>query len=142
MAPSNKEARRAARALMLQILYEIDTARHETSRVLADHLAEAGLEAEMERFVRTIVRGVLQRRAELDPYIQEIAPEWPVEQMAPVDRNILRIAIYELLHHPQTPVRVAINEAVELGRIFGSESSHRFVNGALGTFAQRYVERT
>ncbi len=139
MAQSSKAERRAARALILQILYEIDVAHHETAQVLADHLEEAEFEEAAERFVRGMVLGVKQHAAELDEYIHKVAPEWPVEQMAAVDRNILRVAIYELLYQPDTPLRVAINEAVELAREFGSESSRRFINGALGTFAKEYT---
>ncbi|MBA3533542.1 MAG: transcription antitermination factor NusB [Ardenticatenales bacterium] len=136
----NKAARRAARSLVLQILYEIDLARHDPTMVLADHLLEANFDEEGERFAREVVPGVVQHRAALDGYIQEVAPEWPVEQMAPVDRNILRMAIYELLHRRGTPVKVAINEAVELARLYGSDNSRRFVNGALGTFAARHLD--
>ncbi|MDQ4075037.1 MAG: transcription antitermination factor NusB [Chloroflexota bacterium] len=141
MARTDKAARRAARSLILQILYEVDVAHHKLGVVLTEHLAEAGFDEELERFVHTITLGTLEKEAELDAYIQKVAPEWPVDQMAPVDRNILRMAIYELLYYPDTPLRVVINEAVELARQFGSESSRRFVNGALGTFAKEHLER-
>ena len=82
---------------------------------------------------RSLVEGLGQRRHELDQLIQSYAPAWPVHLLAPVDRNILRIALFELLYHPDTPAKTAINEAVELAKVFGSESSARFVNGVLGT---------
>lgn len=77
--------------------------------------------------------GLLEKRPELDDLIQKYAPAWPVHLLAPIDRNILRIALYELLYHTETPAKTAINEAVELAKVFGSESSARFVNGVLGT---------
>lgn len=139
MAKSSKAARRVARALILQILYEIDIARHHPAETLAAHLGEAELDESQESFVRAMVLGTLEHLETLDETIQTIAPEWPVEQMAPVDRNILRLAIYELRHSEETPLKVAINEAVELARIYGSDSSRRFVNGALGTFASDHL---
>lgn len=139
MTKTSKSARRTARSLILQILYEIDVARHDPAETMANHLEGTELDEEMERFVREMVRGTVEHVVELDVYVHQIAPEWPVEQMAPIDRNILRMAIEELRYHPETPVRVAINEAVELARLFGSESSRRFINGALGTFASRHM---
>ncbi len=134
--------RRLARATALQALYEIDVARHDPAEVVRQRIEEAGdLPPTEANFVYKLVFGVLEHRPELDRYIEEIAPEWPVEQLAPIDRNILRMAIYELLHVPETPVKVAINEAVELAKMFGSESSRRFVNGALGTFVSRYLQQ-
>lgn len=126
----------------MQILYEIDVARHTPAEVLANHLAEAEFEWEVETWVRTVVVGVLQNLPQIDGHIEDVAPEWPLDQMAPVDRNILRVAIYELLHQPDTPLKVAINEAVELARQYGSDSSRRFVNGALGTFAKRHLDQS
>lgn len=126
----------------MQALYEIDVAHHNPAEVVRQRIEEAGdLPPGEADFVYQLVFGVLKHRAEIDKYIEEIAPEWPVEQLAPIDRNILRMAIYELLHVPETPVKVAINEAVELAKMFGSDSSRRFVNGALGTFVNRYLQQ-
>lgn len=137
----NKAARRAGRALTLQLLFEIDVAQHDPVRVLNDHLPEAEIDPPTEAFVRGMVSGVLAHLEGLDEVISQIAPEWPVSQMSPVDRNILRMAIFELRHQAQTPLRVAINEAVELARLFGSESARRFVNGALGTYVSDHLDR-
>lgn len=82
---------------------------------------------------RALLEGLQERQQELDDLIQTYAPAWPVNLLSPVDRNILRIALYELLYHPVTPAKTAVNEAVELAKMFGSESSARFVNGVLGT---------
>ncbi len=134
--------RRLARATALQALYEIDVAQHDPAEVVRQRIQEAGdLPPTEVNFVYKLVFGVLEHRPQIDQYIEKIAPEWPVEQLAPIDRNILRLAIYELLHAPETPVKVAINEAVELAKMFGSESSRRFVNGALGTFVSRYLQQ-
>ena len=84
-------------------------------------------------FARKLLQGVASHGPALDDLIQQYAPAWPVAQLSPVDRNILRIALLELLHSPDTPPKTAINEAVELAKLFGSESSGRFVNGVLGS---------
>lgn len=82
---------------------------------------------------RDLLHGLQERQQELDQLIQNYAPAWPVHLLSPIDRNILRIALYELLYYPVTPSKTAVNEAVELAKVFGSESSARFVNGVLGT---------
>jgi len=114
-------------------LFEVDSVKHPAELVLARRLEEKPLPAEGETFVRQLVQGVLAHRPDLDRIIEDMAPDWPLEQMAIVDRNILRIAIYEITIDGQTPIKVAINEAVELAKLFGSDSSRRFVNGVLGT---------
>lgn len=131
------KARRQARIAVLQALFEIDSANHPADLVLAQRLEEKPLPAEGEAFARRLVNGVLEHRQHLDRIIEDIAPEWPVEQMAIIDRNILRMAIYEIAVDGQTPVKVAINEAVELAKLFGSDSSRRFINGVLGTLVSR-----
>ncbi|MGH2592712.1 MAG: transcription antitermination factor NusB [Anaerolineae bacterium] len=129
------KVRRRARAAALQALYEIDSAQHDPGVVLAQRLAEARLSAEGERFARALVSGILGQRQQIDALIQRHAPEWPVDQMANIDRNVLRIAIYEFAVAAITPTRVAINEAIELAKLYGSESAPRFVNGVLGSLA-------
>jgi N utilization substance protein B len=121
--------------LALQALYEIDTTHHPAGTVLDHRLAEDPLPEDGEAFARELITGVLQHQAELDGMIQRYAPEWPVDQMAVVDRNVLRIAIYEFSVGRVTPIKVAINEAVELAKLFGSDSAPRFVNGVLGALA-------
>jgi transcription antitermination protein NusB len=129
------KVRRQARILALQALYEIDTTHHPVGIVLGQRLAEDPLPTEGEAFVRELVTGVMEHRVKLDELIQHYAPEWPVAQMAVVDRNVLRIAIYEFSIGRVTPTKVAINEAVELAKLFGSDSAPRFVNGVLGALA-------
>jgi N utilization substance protein B len=120
---------------VLQALYEIDTTHHPVGTVLDQRLAEDPLPDEGEAFARELITGVIKHQAELDELIQRYAPEWPVDQMAVVDRNVLRIAIYEFFISKATPIKVAINEAVELAKLFGSDSAPRFVNGVLGALA-------
>ena len=126
-------ARRRARTLALQALYEIDCSGHEKERTLISLLADEDLSAENVTFVRELVSGVIQNRERIDRYISEFAPAWPIEQMSAIDCNVLRLAIFEMLFHNKIPVKVAINEAVELAKTFGSDNSPRFVNGVLGS---------
>lgn len=132
--------RRKARSLALQALYEIDCSGHRPLDVIAGRLEEEPLEQAGEQFLRALVMGVIEHRSRLDDLIHRFAPEWPVNQMAIIDRNVLRIAIYELLFDADTPLKVAINEAVELAKSFGSDSAPRFVNGVLGTLAAQHAE--
>jgi len=125
--------KRQARILALQALFEIDGAGHSPQLVAANRLADKPLPAEGQELFQQLVIGVVDHQSELDGVITRIAADWPVEQMALIDRNILRMAIFEIALLNQTPVKVAINEAVELAKLFGSESSRRFVNGVLGT---------
>ena len=136
--------RHLARTVAMQTLYEWDFSHplHSTDasvdekQTLAD-LASSNLQEfapglNDEGFVQQIITGVVDNLATIDPYITKYAPEWPIEQITNVDRNILRIAIYEMLVAKDVPEKVAINEAIELAKAFGGESSGRFVNGVLG----------
>ena len=129
------KVRRRARILALQALYEIDSTHHPVGTVLDQRLTEDPLPEEGQVFARELLTGVIQHQVELDELIQHYAPEWPVDQMAVIDRNVLRIAIYEFFIGKLTPTKVAINEAVELAKLFGSDSAPRFVNGVLGALA-------
>src|SRR5439155_6956070 len=135
--------RRLGRALAFQALYEMDMGQHAPAQVL-DRLSlaidEAGVSPypnevlrDATSYAQHLVRGVLDNRAAIDGVIQQRAPLWPLAQMSAVDRNVLRIGLYESLYGNATvPLRTAINEAVELGKLFGSETSAKFVNGVLG----------
>jgi N utilization substance protein B len=127
------QVRRQARIAALQALFEIDCVHHPVGFVVQQRIRGLTLPVEAQGFVRTIVQGVLTHQEQLDEMIGTYAPEWPIEQMAIIDRNILRIALFEFLIDGGTPPKVAINEAVELAKAFGSDSSQRFVNGVLGT---------
>ena len=126
-------ARRQARALALQTLYEIDSARHGTEEVLTHLLGEERLPEENANFTRELVRGVTQNKEKIDENIKNFAPAWPIGQIPIVDRNILRLAIFEILLDNRVPLKVAINEAVELAKTYGSDNSSKFVNGVLGS---------
>ncbi len=128
------KVRRRARIVALQALFETDSVGHPPDVVLQHRLEETPLPDAGVDFARALVFGVLEHRKQLDAFIQKNAPQWPIEQMAIIDRNILRIALFELYVDRTTPMKVVINEAVELAKMFGSESSHRFVNGVLGSF--------
>ncbi|HMA33817.1 MAG TPA: transcription antitermination factor NusB [Chloroflexia bacterium] len=133
--------RRLARVLALQTLFEVDSSGHQAAAVLARHLAENGLSGEGAAFAQSLVLGVDGHVAELDAIIASAAPSWPMDQMAKVDKNVLRLAIQELLFDTDVPLKAAINEAVELGKRFGSDSSSRFINGVLGTVAVQVEQR-
>ncbi len=125
--------RRKARAIALQALYEIDSTGHEMEAVVSRLLAEGGLSEENNAFVRGLVSQAVQSKEEIDRNIQIFAPAWPIEQISVVDRNILRLAIFEILFDNKVSVKVAINEAVELAKKFGSDNSPKFINGVLGS---------
>ena len=127
--------RRLARVAALQTLYEVDCSQHDWQSAFASRMAEEPLPKAAEDFARELVKSVVVFRTSLDELIGRIAPEWPLDQMAIVDRNILRMGIYEVLYSSTTPLKVAINESVELAKLFGSDNSTRFINGALGTLA-------
>ncbi len=125
--------RTIARRASLQILYELDSTDHDIGDVLAVHFAERPEAYAARQIIRRIVRGVMANRAALDAILADYAPEWPIDQVAVVDRNILRMAVYEhLLQKRKTPVPVIINEAVHLAQLFGADHSHSFVHGVLG----------
>lgn len=135
--------RRKARMAVLQALYEVDVTGHPAGDALDARLAEQQLPPAVETFARGLMAGVLAHRHQLNVLIARHAPEWPLDQMAVVDRNILRIAIYELSNTElDTPAKVAINEAVEMAKVFGSDSSQRFVNGVLGALLTEIPQPT
>lgn len=132
--------RTRARSVALQALYEIDITGHLPGEVLEDRLIDSTLDPTLFEFTRQIVTGVAPLFETLDQFIAVHAPEWPLDQVAIIDRNILRIALWEFAVYTKTPIKVAINEAVELAKMFGSDSTPRFVNGVLGSLANRQNE--
>jgi N utilization substance protein B len=138
--------RRRSRRVLLEIMYELDLAEHKPFVVLDRRLKEEYDEDRPDEkplgegsaeFVRLLLQGITIWQPRIDGFITRFAPEWPIEQIAVIDRNILRMAIYELLVAGETPVKVVINEAVELAKSYGSDSAPRFVNGVLGTLADQ-----
>ena len=134
------KSRTWARSVALQALYEIDVVNHAPGTVWEERVKATGLEEKLADFAREIIFGVWPIRDILDEFIAEHAPEWPLDQVAIIDRNILRIALWEIAVYENTPIKVAINEAVELGKVYGSDSTPRFVNGVLGSLANRQNE--
>lgn len=129
------DERSLARRIALQVLYEVDSAHHDVNEVLTMHLQASQPSKKVARYAQFLVTGVLKHAAAQDDVIRQFAPEWPLDQIAIIDRNILRMAIFEFAIERRTPVGVAIDEAVNLAKIFGSDGSPSFVNGVLGTLA-------
>jgi N utilization substance protein B len=127
------DLRRKARMVALQCLFATDIKGTRDDSALEWLIDEEPVPAVSAQFAKTLLRGVMDHSPDLDNVIQRYAPAWPVKQLPLVDRNILRIALFELLYNPNTPRKTAVNEAVELAKVFGSESSARFVNGVLGS---------
>jgi len=125
--------RHKARMLALQALYEIDSVARLPEAVTERLLGESTLSGETADFVRELVNGAVKNREAIDGTIHKFAPAWPVDQIATIDRNILRLAIWEILFDNKVPIKVAVNEAVELAKTFGSEGSAKFINGVLGS---------
>lgn len=130
------KSRTRARGVALQVLYEVDIANHNPVEVFQSRLEDSPLTDELAEFARQIIFGVIPLTHDLDHLIEKYAPEWPLEQIAAIDRNILRVSLWEFAIQRETPVKVAINEAVELAKQFGSDSAPRFVNGVLGSLAE------
>ncbi|HEY0965497.1 MAG TPA: transcription antitermination factor NusB [Candidatus Saccharimonadales bacterium] len=138
--------RHLGRIVALQSLYEYefhadDTASELIDEILARNIARYEETIDDKTFVEELAKGVLAHRDELDEKLQPIAPTWPIHQVALIDRNVLRIGLYELLYRAETvPPKVAINEAVELAKSFGSDNSSKFINGVLGTALRTLVK--
>ena len=125
-------SRRIARQTVLQALFELDTTNGDIQEALETRLEDVELEDRDEQFVRRTVAGVWDNREQLDRAISYFAKDWAVERIARVDRNILRFAIYEIRYVDDVPVKVGINEAIELAKRFGDYNSPKFINGILG----------
>jgi transcription antitermination protein NusB len=128
-----KGARHKAREVALQVLYEIDAVGHKPEEAISRILSRIEVTEDVAGFATELINGVIQDKEQLDQNIRDFAPAWPLDQISIVDRNILRLAIFEILHDNKIPVKVAINEAVELAKTFGSNNSSRFINGVLGS---------
>jgi transcription antitermination protein NusB len=132
--------RTRARSLALQVLYEVDIANHPPGEIYKLRLEDVPLSDELAEFARQIIFGIIPLTTTLDHLIGKYAPEWPLDQIAAIDRNILRMALWEFAVFQETPIKVAINEAVELAKLYGSDSAPRFVNGVLGALADHQHE--
>lgn len=134
------KSRTKARAIALQALYEYDLTKHPVRIILRSRFQEEEIEEKIKNFSEEIVLGVFPVIEKIDLIISNYAPEWPLDQVASIDRNIIRIALWEFAVQKCTPVKVSINEAVELAKMYGSESTPRFVNGVLGSLVAKYED--
>lgn len=138
--------RHLGRIVALQSLYEYEVRTGVNDNVDIKQLVGRNLEryeSEIEdtKFVNDLVLGVIDKVTELDDLLRPLAPEWPLEQIARIDHSVLRLSLYELIYTPESvPPKVAINEAVELAKAFGSDNSSKFINGVLGTAYRTLVE--
>ena len=130
--------RRKAREVSIQALFEVDTVGHDPDATVRRLLSEKNLNGDAASFAVELVDGVIKNKEKIDAIIKESAPEWDIEQMATVDRNILRLAIFEILFNNKVPLKAAINEAIELAKTFGGEKSAKFVNGVLGAVSRKW----
>jgi len=131
-------SRHLSRSIVMQSLYEWDFSGRKPEalrKIVEKNIKEFGPGLDDETFVWQLITGVVERLSQIDKIIEKAAPEWPIEQITIVDRNVLRIGLYELLYEnkEEVPQKVAINEAIELAKTFGGESSGKFINGVLGT---------
>jgi N utilization substance protein B len=124
-------SRRKARELAFQMLYQWDVGQHPPAHILATFLAGQKTAPEEESFARTLFEGAVEKKEELDRQLRQHTQHWRLERMAAVDRNILRLALYEMFSYPETPPAVVINEALEIARRFSARDSVEFVNGIL-----------
>ncbi len=129
--------RSRAREVALQLLFQFDLNPAVERAVQQQFIRERLRDAEAERFCQGLVDGVQAKRAEIDRTLSEVAENWRLPRMAAVDRNVLRLGAYELMHVPETPATAVINEAIELARRFGSKDSPAFVNGLLDRIARQ-----
>lgn len=129
--------RHLARTIVLQSLYEWDFYEHQAdlANILERNMKEFGPGIDEPDFVWRIAKGVIEHMKEIDDIIKRVAPEWPINQIAIVDRNVLRIGLYELMYadRNEVPPKVAINEAIEIAKNYGGQNSPKFINGVLGT---------
>lgn len=134
--------RRKARTIALQALYEFDCAGHDPVLCVLRLVQEKSLPDDVTSFARELVSGVLENKEDLDALIQRFAPNFPVEQLSVIDRNILRIATFEIvINKGGAPAKVAINEAVELAKTFGSKNSSKLINGVLGSITTMVLQK-
>ncbi len=130
--------RHLARSIVLKSLYEWDfneQKKRDVNEIIDDNVKEFAPKMSGDEFVQKLIEGVLKKKETIDPIIEKCAPEWPLEQITIVDRNVLRLGVYELMfgNYDEVPPKVAINEAIELAKAYGGESSGKFINGVLGT---------
>jgi len=133
----SRNTRREARELALRMLFQLDLGKQPADEVIVAALAQSRLEGANRLYSEELVRGALEHLAEIDGRITALTPDWTPDRQAAVDRNLLRLAAYELLYRPDAPVAAVVNEAVELAKKYSTAESGRFVNGVLGALARQ-----
>jgi len=137
---ANHLKRRQLREIAFQTIYQVDVGKNDVETALAQRFKESGMAEGDKVFCRSLVIGTLEKIKEIDKIIEKHALDWKVDRMLSVDRNILRLAVYEMQFSAETPPKVALNEAIELAKVFGSEESPKFINGILGQIIQNIGE--
>jgi transcription antitermination protein NusB len=137
-----QKAKRSARELALNILYQVDGAGVPVDEALSAAVDQSTLDDDGKKFVELLVRGTLGKVEEIDAKLRDLSPDWPLERQAAVDRNILRLAAFEIEEVASVPSVVAINEAVELAKKFSTAESGKFINGVLATYLRRLANKT
>ena len=140
-ATGDLTGRTRARAVAMQALYELDSTTHPLEEVVRRRLEADKTPETSAQYASFLIQGVMSDRGEIDAQLQAAAPAWPLDQMARVDKSILRIAIFEMLRERDLSPKIVINEAVELAKRFGHDSSPKFVNGVLGTIERNQREQ-
>lgn len=133
-------SRHRSRSIALQTLYEWDFYQQNSNlltKILERNLKESGSDQKVSEFAKNLVEGIVKNIKEIDEKIKTFAPEWPIKQITLIDRNILRLGIYELLFNKETPPKASINEAIEVAKAFGGETSGKFINGVLGAIYEK-----
>ncbi|SMB94868.1 NusB antitermination factor [Desulfonispora thiosulfatigenes DSM 11270] len=130
--------RRVAREKSLQALYQVDVTKENIQEVITQRLEDETIDEKAKEFIVNIIEGTVAHTEEIDKIIKNYAVDWTIERMSIVDRNILRIAIYEMNYSKMTPIKVILNEAIELAKIFGSDKSPKFINGVLGKIKEDF----
>ena len=130
-------SRRKARELALQMLFQWEQGKHSPQHVVQSFLRTLKTDQDVERFAQELFEGTVAEVEVLDQHLREQAENWRLERMAAVDRNLLRLAVYELVHHPETPPAVVINEAIEIARRYSDKDSVDFVNGVLDAIRKK-----
>ncbi len=133
--------RRKSREFALQVLYQLDITQHDATRTLTQFQEHFSTSGERDHFLERLVMGVLEHRKEIDQLIKQYSEHWRLERMTIIDRNILRMATFELLYFKEIPPKVTLNEAIDLGKRFGSEDSGSFINGILDRIQKEAVRK-
>ena len=136
------KSRTKARSIALQVLYEVDISGHQPGIVLSQRFDRLKMDDTHKEFISQIVSGVEKYKLILDEFIADFAHEWPLDQVAVIDRNLLRLSLWEIAVYRKTPIKVVVNEAVELAKIYGADGSSRFINGVLGGLIDNIEEIT